>query len=497
MNRSPSQSSPPSPSSVLDDLLAALAPAPRAAAQRALVVLVQGLDPDAALDVPHIDRHLVELDRRLFAQLDAILHHPAVQSLEAAWRSLDVLMDRIRFDENIRVEILPCSKQDLLDDLASAPEVTRSGLYFHVYGQAIGTFGGKPYGLLAADFDFTPSAEDIALLRHCAAVAAIAHAPFITNASPTFLGQDDYAGLPRLRDLHAALAGPRFRLWHAFRATEDARYVGLCLPRVLLRAPYDVDTDPLAPLPYRETCRHHRDFLWGRPSYLFVATAAASFARHRWCVHILGTRAATPTAAGALFWDYPTLPGLWHRIPFECQVTARLAHLLADEGLIALVYERASARAVLLAAPSAQRPRVFRGDGDTVNEHLGAQLSYVFLVSRLAHYLKCVQRERIGQWIDRSGLERDLENWLRNYISDQPDAQWEVRARRPLRRAAVFVEPVEGQAGWYRCRLQLQPHLTHNSASFTLALVGKLDRPTGEAPKNTTLGASLLAGPRG
>ncbi len=161
MNRSPSQSSPPSPSSVLDDLLAALAPAPRAAAQRALVVLVQGLDPDAALDVPHIDRHLVELDRRLFAQLDAILHHPAVQSLEAAWRSLDVLMDRIRFDENIRVEILPCSKQDLLDDLASAPEVTRSGLYFHVYGQAIGTFGGKPYGSVAADYDFTPGAEDI------------------------------------------------------------------------------------------------------------------------------------------------------------------------------------------------------------------------------------------------------------------------------------------------------------------------------------------------
>ncbi|HRI07587.1 MAG TPA: type VI secretion system contractile sheath large subunit, partial [Nannocystaceae bacterium] len=395
-------------SSLLGDLLGDLAPAPRAAAERALRLLLHGLDPDAPLDRPHIDRHLTELDRRLFAQLDAILHHPAVQSLEAAWRSLDLLVDRVRFDENTRVEILPCSKQDLLDDLASAPEVTRSGLYFHVYAQAIGTFGGKPYGILAADFDFTPGAEDIALLRHCAAVAAIAHAPFITNASPAFLGLGDFAGLPRLRDLQAALAGPRFRLWHAFRATEDARYVGLCLPRVLLRAPYDVDTEPDAPLPYRETCHQHRDFLWGRPSYLFVATAAASFARHRWCVHILGTRAAASTADRALFWDYPTLSGLWHRIAFECQVTARVAHILADEGLIPFVYERATARAVLLAAPSVQRPRTFRDDAESVNEHLGAQLPYVFLVSRLAHYLNCVQRERIGQWLDRSGLERDL-----------------------------------------------------------------------------------------
>ena len=484
-------------SGILDDLLGDLPPAPRAAAQRALVLLLRDHGADPTIDVPLIDRHLAEIDRRLFAQLDAILHHPAVQSLEAAWRSLDLLMDRIRFDENIRVEILPCSKQDLLDDLASAPEVTRSGLYFHVYAQAIGTFGGKPYGILAADYDFTPGAEDVALLRHCAAVAAIAHAPFITNASPGFFGQGDFAGLPRLRDLRAALSGPRFRLWQAFRGTEDARYVGLCLPRVLLRVPYDVDTEVTAPLPYRERCRRHADFLWGRPSYLFVATAAASFARHRWCVHILGTRAAAPTAIRPLFWDYPTLAGIWHRIAFECQVTARVAHLLADEGLIAMVYERATARAVLLAAPSAQRPRFVRDDAESVNEHLGAQLSYVFLVSRLAHYLKCVQRERIGKWTDRSGLERDLENWLRNYVSDQPDAQWEVRARRPLRRAVVFVEPVEGQVGWYRCRLQLQPHLTHNSAAFTLALVGKLDRPTGDGPKSAALGASLLAGPRG
>lgn len=464
--------------SILAELCPDLPPPRRATLGRALALVLAGLACDAPFDAPQIDLTLAELERRLSRQLDAILHHPRVQALEAAWRGLAGLVDRVRFAENIRVELLACSKQDLVDDFDAAPEVVRSGLYHLVYDQAFGVFGGRPYGLVCADYEFGPGAADISLLRQCAAVAAMAHAPFVANCDPDFFRLGDFAGLPRLRDLRAALAGPRFRLWQAFRASEDARYVGLCLPRVLLRAPYDVDATPTLALPYRESCSRHEHFLWGRASYVFAATAAASFARHRWCVHILGTRAAAD--ADLLRWDYPTLPSIWHRCPLEVQLTARLAQALADEGLIGLVYARATGRAVILAAPSVQRPRAYASRDQTINEHLGAQLPYVFLVSRLAHYLKCVQRERIGQWLDRSALERELELWLRQYVSDQPDAQWEVRARRPLRQAAVAVEPVEGQAGWYRCRLQLQPHMTHNSASFTLSLVGKLDRPVGD-----------------
>ena len=467
--------------SLLADLLTGVPAAQAAQVRRALAALLPTYRRGEPFDAVTLDLRLAELDRRLFAQLDAILHHPQVQALEAAWRGLERLLERVRFDENIRVEILPCSKQDLLDDFSAAPEIVRSGLYHIVYNQAFGVFGGLPYGLICADFDVTPSAEDVSLLRQCAAVAAMAHAPHITNASPDFFGLPDYAGLPRLGDLHAALAGPRFRLWHAFRASEDARYVALCLPRVLLRAPYDVDVDPGAPLPYRETCSAHAHFLWGRPSYVFAATAAASFARHRWCVHVLGSRAAADAVQTR--WDYPTLRQIWHRCPLEAQLTVRVAHGLAEEGLIALIYERATECASILTAPSSQRPRAFFDGGATLNEHLGAQLPYVFLISRLAHYLKVVQRERVGQWLDRSSLERALEDWLRRYISDQPDAPWDVRARRPLRRAAVAVEPVEGQAGWYRCHLQIEPHLTHNSATFTLSLFGKLDRPTGDAPR--------------
>lgn len=448
--------------------------------RRALAAVLPSFGPGEPFDAPGLDLRIAELDRRLFAQLDAILHDPRLQALEAAWRGLYTLVQRVRFDENIRIELLSCSKQDLIDDFSAAPEVVASGLYQIVYSQAFGVFGGQPYGLICADYDITPSAEDISLLRQCAAVGAMAHAPVIANCGASFFELPDFSSLPRLTDFHAALAGPRFRLWHAFRSSEDARYLGLCLPRVLLRAPYDVDADPGSPLPYRETCRRHEDFLWGRASYVFAVAAATSFARHRWCVHILGNRASS--ASVQVRWDYATLREIWHRCPLEAQLTARVAHALADEGLIAFIYERASRRASILAAPSVQRPRTYITGGLTINDHLGAQLPYVFLVSRLAHYLKVVQRERVGQWLDRAGLERELDLWLRQYISDQPDAPWEVRARRPLRRASVTVEPVDGQAGWYRCHLQLEPHLTHNSASFTLSLFGKLDRPTGDAP---------------
>lgn len=431
-------------------------------------------DLHPALDIPAIDRLIGECDRRLFAQLDALLHHPAVQALEATWRGLARLVASIDPTGDIVVEVLHCSKRDLVDDFREAPEVARSGLYRLVYARAIGTYGAAPYGLVCADFDVSHVPSDIYLMRQCAAVAAIAHAPFIANAAPELLGLPEFTDLPRLRDLPSALAGPRWQGWHALRAGDDARHLGLCLPRVLLRAPYDLHAEPTAPLRYRESTARHGDYLWGRASYLFAALAAAAFARDRWCVHVLGAPAADATPL--LEWSGDTLRDLWRRCPLECQLPGRAWRALADQGLIPFVFDRATHRARLFAAPSVQRP-----PAGLPGEQLGAQLPYLLLASRLAHYLKCVQRERVGSWLDRSALQRELELWLRQHVSDLDDPQPEVRARRPLRRAAVAVEPVPGQAGWYRCRIQLQPHLSHNDTAFTLSLVSKLDGPTGDA----------------
>ncbi len=475
--RAPAAAALPSP---LADLLTDLSPADANTLRRGLLAVLQARPLNAPLDELTLDLMLTDCDRRLAAQLDTILHHPAVQALEATWRSLWTLTERVSFADGITLELLQYTRDDMRDDFAEAPELTASGLYFHVYRHGIGLFGAAPFSFICADLEFGPGAEDISLLRQCTAVAAMAHAPFIANASPDFFGCPDFTGLPRLRDIAGALANPRFRAWQAFRATEDARYLGLCLPRTILRAAYDPATDPSCRLPYRESITSTKDLLWGRASFAFALLAADSFANYRWCVHILGSRAAAGNHQ--LRWDYPTLSGLWHRNPLECTLSARLEQSLADEGFIALVHERTTGCTRLISAPSVQRARMVAQTTEAdraaaAGERLGAQLPYIFLISRLAHYLKCVQRERIGSWLDRSELERELGLWLRQYVSAMEDVQLEVRARRPLRSASVTVEAIDGQTGWYRCRLQIQPHISHNSAAFTLSMLGKLDRP--------------------
>lgn len=471
--------------SVLEGLLEGLPASEHAAVKRGLARTLQAAQAGGrraleSVDAVFVDALLVELDRRVSAQLDALLHHPDIQRLEAAWRGLALVVDSVRFEENIQVELVNVSKQELADDFADAPEIPKSGLYRLAYTGAYATFGGKPYGLICADYEFGPGAEDLGLLRQCAAVAAMAHAPFITNIGPDFFGLRSFSELPRVRDLPAILAGPRYRLWHAFRETEDARYVGLCLPRFLLRVPYRPDTDPFQPLRFRETVdEHHDHHLWGHASFALAARAADSFARYRWCVYIIGSR-ASGTVGGMVRHPFPTTRGLTARCPVECLLTSRVEHGLADHGFIGMVYDRVSGSAMFHSAPSVQRPRrqadTEEGRAAWAAQRLGSQLPYMFLVSRLAHYLKRVQRERIGQWDSQATLQRELDLWLRQYVSDVDDPHWETRARRPLRKAAITVEAIPGQVGWYRCHMQLQPHLTHNAASFNLSLLGRLER---------------------
>ena len=405
-----------------------------------------------------VDLALAELDRRLAATLRALLQHPAVQRVEALWRGLHRLLEHARPHDNIRVELLPCSQADLQADFARADDPTRAGLHHIVYTRAYASFGGQPYGLLCAAYRFGPDPADLELLRRCAAVAALAHAPFVADAAPALLGLRDLAEVSQLRDLAAAQSGPRFAAWHALRASPDARHVVLCLPRFLLRAPYDAAAEPTGPLRFRELVDHPDQLLWGPASLLLAMRAADAFAEQRWCVGLVGTRGG------------PTLLQLARPVATRCTLELllppRCERALAEAGLLALTIDRATGRAIAREAPSVQRP-----DGDS----LGAQLPYVLLVSRLAHYLQRVQRERVGQWDDRAALQRELDLWLRQYVADMDDPPPDVRARKPLRRAAVTLEPAPDAAGWHRCHLRIVPHITHLGRPLTLELVGRLE----------------------
>ncbi|QRK13275.1 type VI secretion system contractile sheath large subunit [Archangium violaceum] len=432
------------------------------------------------VDKALVDAMIAEIDRRLTSQVNEIMHHQDVQKLESAWRSLKFLVDRVDFRENIRVEMLNVSKEDLLKDFEDSPEVVKSGLYRLVYSNEYGVFGGKPYGLLLGNYDFGPGPQDIDLLRKCASVAAMAHAPFIANASPEMFGEQNFLNLPNLKDLKSLFEGPQYARWHSFRESEDARYVGLCMPRFLLRLPYGEKTIPVKAFNFNEdVVGHHDRYLWGHASTAFATRVADSFAKFRWSPNIIG-----PQSGGAVemlpLHQYEAMGEIQTKVPTEVMLTERREYELSEEGFIGLVFRKDADNAAFFSANSAQKAKFFgstpEGKAAETNYRLGTQLPYMFIMTRLAHYVKVLQREQIGSWKERSDLERELNQWMSQYIADMDDPAPAVRSRRPLRAARVTVEDVEGQPGWYRCSLQVRPHFKYMGASFTLSLVGKLDK---------------------
>ncbi len=427
-----------------------------------------------------LDQMISEIDRRLSSQVNEIMHAPAFQKLESAWRGLRFLIDRVDFRENIKVEVLNASKDDLITDFEDAPEVVKSGLYRIAYSNEYGVFGGKPYGLICTNFDFGPGPQDLALLQKCASVAAMAHAPFISNAGPEFFGEQSFLPLPALKDLKSLFEGPQYARWRSFRESEDARYVGLTMPRFLLRLPYGDKTIPVKAFSFNEdVVDSHDSYLWGAASIAFATRVADSFAKYRWCPNIIG-----PQAGGAVqglpLHQYEAMGAVQTKIPTEIMITDRREFELSEEGFIGLVFRKDADDAAFFSANSPQKPKTYgnspEGKQAETNYRLGTQLPYMFIMTRLAHYLKVLQREQIGSWKERADLERELNQWIGQYVADMDDPAPGVRSRRPLRQAQIGVEDVEGQPGWYRCNLKVRPHFKYMGAAFTLSLVGKLDK---------------------
>nr|WP_290590016.1 MULTISPECIES: type VI secretion system contractile sheath large subunit [unclassified Ketobacter] len=427
-----------------------------------------------------IDRMIDELDVQLSAQMDEILHHKAFQSLESAWRGLKLLVERTDFSQNIRIEMLNASKQDLYDDFEDAPDITKSGLYKLAYTAEYGQFGGEPVGAIIANYELNPSSADMKVIQNAAAVAAVSHAPFVAAAGPKFFGLDEFEGLPNLKELSSIFEGPQFTKWRSFRESEDAKYVGLTLPRFLLRAPYHPEDNPSKGFNYQETVSaSHENYLWGNTSFAFATRLSESFANYRWCPNIIG-----PQSGGAVedlpVHVYESMGELESKVPTEILISDRKEFELSEEGFIPLTMRKGSDNAAFFSANSVQKAKFFGNNEEAkskeLNYRLSTQLPYMFIINRLAHYLKVLQRENIGTWKDRVELQRELNHWISSYVADQENPSAAVRSRRPLRAAHIVVEDVEGQPGIYRVDLKVRPHFKYMGADFELSLVGKLEK---------------------
>ncbi|MFZ1873981.1 MAG: type VI secretion system contractile sheath large subunit [Chania sp.] len=429
------------------------------------------------LDKTLLDHHIAELDQMISRQLDVVLHHPEFQKVESAWRGLKQLVDGTDFRQNVKIEVLDISKEDLRQDFEDSPEIIQSGMYRHAYIQEYDTPGGEPIGAVISNYEFDAGPQDIALLRNISKVSASAHMPFIGAVGPAFFGKSSMEEVAAIKDIGNYFDRAEYIKWKSFRDTDDARYIGLTMPRVLGRLPYGPDTVPVRSFNYVEEVKgpDHEKYLWTNASFAFAANMVKSFIKNGWCVQIRG-----PQAGGAVtdlpihLYDLGT--GNQVKIPSEVMIPETREFEFANLGFIPLSYYKNRDYACFFSANSTQKPALYDTADATANSRINSRLPYIFLLSRIAHYLKLIQRENIGTTKDRRLLELELNNWVRGLVTEMTDPGDDLQASHPLRDAKVEVEDIEDNPGFFRVKLYAVPHFQVEGMDVNLSLVSQMPK---------------------
>ncbi len=442
-----------------------------------LAALLQSGKKVEKLDKEAIESIIGEIDGKLSDQISEIMHHDKFRELESSWRGLKFLVDNTNFRANIGIDILNISKEDLRADLEDAPELLQSGLFSHMYKSEYDMAGGQPFGAVVGNYYFNQSNADVAMLKNLSQVSAGCHAPFISSVSSQMFGLDSATNLHKIKDMEDHFGQVEYTKWRALRESEDARYLGLCFPRFLLRSPYDPENNPMKDFNFQERVHgsDHEKFLWGNAALALTSRMTQSFARNGWCVNIRGPQ------SGGMVEDLPLF--LYEdegekktKIPTEVMVSDRVELELAEAGFAPLTFYKNSDHACFFSAQSTQKPKKYSTAEATANAKLSANLPYLFLASRLSHYLKVIQRENIGAAKEKEDLQKELDTWIQKLVTKMPGAGARLKAERPLRDAQIFVEDIPESPGWYEVKMHIRPHFQVEGINVELSLVSKMPK---------------------
>jgi type VI secretion system protein ImpC len=423
-----------------------------------------------------IQARIAQIDKLLSLQLNEVLHHASFQKLEGTWRGIKYLMDQSETNDMLKIKVLNVSKKELLKDLQRASEFDQSALFKKVYEEEFGVFGGAPFGALMGDYEFGRGPEDVELLERISQVASAAHAPFISGASPNLLNLGDFTQLGGPRDIGKIFDSTEYAKWKSFRQSEDSRYVALALPHILMRLPYGKETKQIEAFDYEESVdgTDHSKYLWSNAAYALSARLTNAFSKYGWCAAIRGVEGGG-LVEGLPSHTFQTDDGdIALKCPTEVAVTDRREKELADQGLVPLVHCKGTDYAAFFSVQSANKPKLYDKDSANANARLSAQLPYILAMSRFAHYLKAIMRDKVGSFMSRNDCERFLNQWIANYVLNNDNASQAAKAKLPLREAAIQVTEQPGKPGSYRAVAFLKPHFQLDELTISLRLVADL-----------------------
>src|SRR5579884_582910 len=425
-----------------------------------------------------ISARIAQIDHLISLQLNEVLHHEAFQKLEGSWRGLKYLIDHSETSSQLKVRVLNATKKELLRDLQRAPEFDQSALFKKIYEEEYGVFGGAPFGAMIGDFEFGKNPEDVELVERISQVAAAAHAPFLSAASPDMLNLESWTQLDAPRDLGKIFDNTLYAKWKSFRSTEDSRYVALALPRTLGRLPYGKDK-PVEAFNYQEDVdgTDHSKYLWTNAAYSLGARLTSSFATYGMCVAIRGVEGGGLVEGLPVHNFYTDEGDVAMKCPTEVPITDRREKELADLGFAPLVHCKGTDYAAFFSVQSCQKPKLYDDDKANANARLSAQLPYLMACSRFAHYLKAMMRDKIGSFMSREEAERFLNRWITRYVTPDDSASPATKAERPLREARIDVSEIPGKPGCYKAVAFLRPHFQLDELTVSLRLVAELPAP--------------------
>jgi type VI secretion system protein ImpC len=429
-----------------------------------------------------LDARVAQIDALISAQLSLVMHAPEFQKLESSWRGLHYLCKQTSTGPQMKIKVFNTTKKELIRDFKNAIDFDQSALFKKIYEEEFGSLNGDPYGALIGDFEIGRQAEDLYFVDQMSHVAAAAHAPFVSAASPQLFGLETYTELGKPRDLAKVFDTVEYAKWKSFRESEDSRYCGLTLPRFLGRLPFNPkDGTSTEGFNFVEevTGEDHSKYLWINAAYAFAARLTSAFELYGWCAAIRGVE------GGGLVEDLPTHTfktddgEVALKCPTEISITNRREKELSDLGFIPLVHAKNTDYAAFLGAQSAQKAKKYDLDEANANASLSTQLQYMFAVSRISHYMQAMMYGKCGSFASKGDIETYLNQWINQYILSSDDGSHAQKAKFPLREAQISVQDVPGKPGTYRAVAFLRPHFQLDEIAISLRLVANLPKSNG------------------
>lgn len=427
-----------------------------------------------------VDAMRAALDRKLSEQVNKILHHQDFQKLESAWRGLHYLVMNTSTGKDMKIRVMNMTKEECRRMFRQFRDAAwdQSPLFKKIYESEFGQLGGQPYGSFVCDYTFDHSAPDLEVMKGLSRIGSASHAPFIAAAAPTLLGMESWTELSNPRDLGKLFDATDYAAWRSFRNAEDSRYMALAMPRFLGRPVYGAKTEPVDEFDFEEeTDGEHDHHLWLNASYAMGTRITEAFNTYGWVTRIRGVESGG-TVEGLPTATFPTDEGgIDLKCPTEIAISDRREAELSSAGLMALIHRKNTDQATFIGAQTLHRPKNYELKDATANANLSARLPYIFASCRFAHYLKCMVRDWVGGARESEQLQRDLHNWVLQYVDGSPTtSSEETKARLPLKDAKIEVVPDEENPGYYTGKFMFVPHYQLEGMDIALSMVSRLPK---------------------